>query len=101
LSLLPFSIPHNSDDDDDNDDDDDDDDDNNNNIRQGLYVINSLRPGLVLRIPVSLVFVLRRLDSAICRRFSSLQTMLIVEFVSFSTVLMMKRKRKVRTIGKV
>jgi len=98
LSLLPFSIPHNKDDD---VDDDDDDNDNNNNNRQGLYVINSLRPGLVLWIPVWLFFGLRRLDSAICRHFSSLQTMLIVECVSFSTVLMMKKKRKVRTIGKV
>jgi hypothetical protein len=93
LSLLPFSAPHNNDGDNNNN--------NNNDNRQGLYVINSLRPGLVLWIPIWLFFVLRRLDSAICRRLSSLQTMLTVECVSYSTVLMMKRKRKVRTIGKV
>jgi len=62
FSLLPFSVPHNND-----DDDDDDDNNNNNNIRQVLCVNNSLRPGLILWIPVWSFFVLRRLD----QRFST------------------------------
>ena len=79
LSLLPFSVPHNNDDDDDNN--------NNHHNNRQVICVNDSRPDLVLWIPIWSFFVLRRLDSAICRRLSFLQTLLVVECVSYITVL--------------